>query len=138
MNGADFLDSNIVLYAYDRKDAHKRTVARDVLLRALQGEFVISTQVLAEVASALLHKVSPALAPEAVMDILDTLCPIPAISPDGDAVRRAVQAHLQYGIHFYDGMIVAAAERAGCGRIWSEDLDAGQKYFGIVVENPFA
>ena len=33
-------------------------------------------------------------------------------------------------------MIVAAAERGGCGRIWSEDLSAGQKYFGIAVENP--
>jgi predicted nucleic acid-binding protein len=42
-----------------------------------------------------------------------------------------------YGIHFYDGMIVAAAERAGCGRIWSEDFNAGQKYFGITVTNPF-
>jgi predicted nucleic acid-binding protein len=40
-------------------------------------------------------------------------------------------------VHFYDGMIVAAAERGGCGRIWSVDLNTGQKYFGIAVENPF-
>ena len=39
--------------------------------------------------------------------------------------------------HFYDGMIVAAAERGGCRRILSEDLNAGQKYFQIPVENPF-
>jgi predicted nucleic acid-binding protein len=35
-------------------------------------------------------------------------------------------------------MIVAAAERANCSRIWSEDLNAGQSYFGVGVENPFA
>jgi len=35
-------------------------------------------------------------------------------------------------------MIVAAAERAGCSKIWSEDLNAGQEYFGVPVENPFA
>jgi predicted nucleic acid-binding protein len=35
-------------------------------------------------------------------------------------------------------MIVAAAERANCARIWSEDLHTGQKYFGVGVENPFA
>jgi len=52
-------------------------------------------------------------------------------------VRRAVEAHAEYGVRFYDGMIVAAAERGGCERIWSEDFNAGQKYFGIVVENPF-
>jgi predicted nucleic acid-binding protein len=34
-------------------------------------------------------------------------------------------------------MILAAAERGGCQKIWSEDLSAGQQYFGCVVENPF-
>ena len=43
-----------------------------------------------------------------------------------------------YGIHFYDGMIVAAAERAGCQRILSEDFNAGQEYFGVTVVNPFS
>ena len=52
-------------------------------------------------------------------------------------VRRAVQARLSYGVHFYDGMIVAAAERAGCTRILSEDFNEGQKYFGVAVANPF-
>jgi len=46
---------------------------------------------------------------------------------------RAVEAHAVYGIHFYDGTIVAAAERGGCETIWSEDLNAGQKYFGVTV-----
>jgi len=34
-------------------------------------------------------------------------------------------------------MIVAAAERGGCTKIWSEDLNAGQDYFNCAVENPF-
>lgn len=38
---------------------------------------------------------------------------------------------------FYDGMIVAAAERAGCKRILSEDFNTGQEYFGVTVANPF-
>ena len=64
--------------------------------------------------------------------------PIKTVMPDGDIVRRAIEARAEYGVHFYDGMIVAAAERAGCGKIWSEDLNAGRKSFGIAVENPFA
>jgi predicted nucleic acid-binding protein len=52
-------------------------------------------------------------------------------------VRRAVEVRATYGLHFYDGMMVAAAERAGCARIWSEDLNSGQVYFGVRVENPF-
>ena len=69
--------------------------------------------------------------------LLDTLAPIRLITPDGDTVRRAVQARAAYGLHFYDGMIIAAAERAGSERVWSEDFNAGQKYFGITAVNPF-
>ena len=69
--------------------------------------------------------------------ILDAIASIPLVTPDREMVRRAVEAREKFGIHFYDGMIVAAAERAGCARIWSEDLNPGQVYFGIPVTNPF-
>jgi predicted nucleic acid-binding protein len=138
MSEAEFLDSNVVLYAYDSSQPGKRGIARDLLQKAINGECVISAQVLSEVAAVLLHKISPALPADAVIEILDLLRPIPIIYPDQDTVRRAVQAHSQYGVHFYDGMILAAAERAGCRRILSEDLNAGQEYFGLTVENPFA
>jgi predicted nucleic acid-binding protein len=69
--------------------------------------------------------------------VLDALGPIGVVVPDADLVRRAVQARDAYGIHFYDGMIVAAAERGGCERLWSEDLNSRQQYFGVTVENPF-
>jgi predicted nucleic acid-binding protein len=74
---------------------------------------------------------------EDVVAVLDALAAIPIVRPDAEMVRRAVEAHSVYGVHFYDGTIVAAAERAHCPRIWSEDLNAGQAYFGATVENPF-
>lgn len=138
MTAPEFLDSNIVIYAYDPNDARKQRIARELLKRAVKGECGVSVQVLAEVAATLLHKVTPRTPPETVAEILDLLGPIPTFSPDADTVRRAVQACAQYGVHFYDGMILAAAERAGCRRVWSEDLNTGQVYFGIRVENPFA
>jgi predicted nucleic acid-binding protein len=99
----------------------------------------MSTQVLAEFAATLLHKLSPAARPEDVISVLDALGPIRLIASDGSIVRRAVEARASYGLNFYDGMIVAAAERAGCERIWSEDLNlnSSQKYFGVAVANPF-
>lgn len=138
MTAPDFLDSNILIYSYDPIDPRKREIAQGLLRRAIQGEAVASTQVLAEFASALLHKKIPPAPVEAVKAVLDTLTPIRLVLPDEGIVRRAVEAREVYGLHFYDGMIVAAAERAGCKRIWSEDLNAGQKYFGIMVENPFS
>jgi predicted nucleic acid-binding protein len=41
-------------------------------------------------------------------------------------------------IGFWDALIVAAAGNGGAGRILSEDLSAGQRIAGIVIENPFA
>jgi predicted nucleic acid-binding protein len=134
---SDFLDTNVLVCAYDANYPEKQEVAQKLLRRALAGEFVISTQVLAEFASTLLQRFVPAVSPQDVISILNTLGPIPLIVPDGDMVRRAVEARAAYSIHFYDGMIIAAAESAGSAKIWSEDLNAGQKYFGVEVVNPF-
>jgi predicted nucleic acid-binding protein len=137
MTGPDFLDTNVAIYAFDTSHPEKQKVSRALLKSAVAGKAVISTQVLAEFSAALLHKVSPRVSADAVAKGLDALAPIRTILPDVDLIRRAVEAHAAYGIHFYDGMIVAAAERAGCERIWSEDLSEGQEYFGVTVANPF-
>ncbi len=137
MPGADFLDTNVLVYAYELSDPRKQQVAQDFVKRAVVGKFVISTQVLSEFASTLLRKASPPATTQAVIAILDSLSPIKVIAPDGSIVRRAVEAQALYGLHFYDGMIVAAAERAGSQQIWSEDFNAGQEYFGVTVRNPF-
>jgi predicted nucleic acid-binding protein len=137
MPAPEFLDTNVLVYAYDPSDLRKQRVARDLVRRALAGQIIVSTQVLAEFATTLLHKMTPAARPEDVMAVLDTLGPLRVVVTDADIVRRAVEVRAEYGLHFYDGMIVAAAERGGCGRIWSEDFNAGQEYFRIAVENPF-
>jgi predicted nucleic acid-binding protein len=137
MPGHDFLDTNVLVYAYTISDPAKQRVAQDLVRKAVAGELVISTQVLAEFVVTLLHKLSPAPSAQDVIALLDTLAPIRLIPPDHEIVRRAVEAKSAYGLHFYDGMIVAAAERAGSERIWSEDLNPSQKYFGVAVANPF-
>lgn len=137
MTAPDFLDTNVLVYAYDVSNPEKQRTARELLRSGVTGRFVISTQVLAEFATALLLKISPPASADRVMEGLDALASLRLIIPDGDLVRRAVEARVSYGLHVYDGMIVAAAERAGCKRIWSEDLNAGQKYFGVTVANPF-
>jgi predicted nucleic acid-binding protein len=137
MPAPEFLDTNVLVYAYDPSDLHKQRIAQNLVKKALAGDILVSTQVLAEFAATLLHKMEPAARPEDVAAVLDALGPIGLVLPDADLVRRAVEVRAKYGVHFYDGMIVAAAERGGCERIWSEDLNAGQKYFEIAVENPF-
>ena len=98
---------------------------------------MVSTQTLAEFAAVLLHKKAPPAGAEDVKKVLDVLASIPAIAMDSGRVRRAVEVRERYGLHFYDGIVVAPAQKAGCMRIWSEDLNPGKTYFGVRVENPF-
>ena len=137
MSAFEFLDTNILVYAYDRSEPRKQQIAQGLVRRAVAGEIAASSQVLGEFAATLLHKLSPPASPEDLIALLDALGPIKLVPIDGDVVLRAVQARAQYGVHFCDGMILAAAERGGRQRIWSENLNAGQQYFGCVVENPF-
>jgi predicted nucleic acid-binding protein len=124
------------VHAHDPTDRSKQSVAQDLVKKALARDHLTSVQVLAEFAATLLHKTFQAARPPDVGAVLDVLSPIPIVAPDAHMLRRAVEAWSRYGIHFYDGMIVAAAERAG-GRILSEDLSARQTYFGVRVKNPF-
>jgi predicted nucleic acid-binding protein len=137
MSDREFLDTNVLVYAFDVADRRKHEIAQALTVRALAGESAISAQVLSELSAILLQKYRATYDARAVLAILDSLRPIPLIVPDAAMVRRAVEAYAAYGIHFYDGMIVAAAERGRCGEIFSEDLNAGQEYFGVSVVNPF-
>src|SRR5205823_1876242 len=137
MSAPEFLDSNILVYAHDDTDEKKKAIAQDFLRRAVLGEFIASTQTLAEFATTLLHKFSPLFSPADVLAILDSLSPIKLVAPRRGSSSPRGRSTENYGLHFYDGMIVVAAERGGCSRIWSEDMNAGQKYFGIIVANPF-
>ena len=93
MNAPDFLDANVLVYAYDPTNSTKQTQARDLLRKALRGGAVFSAQVLAEFAATLLHKLSPHAKPEEVRLVLDALAPIRVIPQDEAIVRRAVEAH---------------------------------------------
>jgi predicted nucleic acid-binding protein len=137
MTANEFLDTNIVLNAFDDSEPRKQSIAQELLRKAVRAECVISVQVLSEICNTILRKLVVSQPIDLLRVILDQLEPVPTVSPDERTVRRAVDCRERYGLHFYDGMIVAAAERAGCKKIWSEDLNTGQEYFGIKVENPF-
>ena len=133
----DFIDTNVVVYANDTRDAAKQQRAVAVIADALRGgNGVVSTQVLQEYANMALAKLGQrqdvVLRQLALLERLHVVPQTPAL------VRRAVELRGLYGIAFWDAAIVAAAEHGGCDRILSEDLNAGQFYGGVVVANPFA
>ena len=132
-----FLDTNILNYALLSQDIQKRKKALKILFRALSGrDFAISHQVLSECANVMFNKGN--MEAKKVIQCIGYLQHIGNIVPiDIQMVRRAIEIKFIYGLHFYDAQIVAAAERADCTEIWSEDLANGQIYCNIRCQNPF-
>ena len=101
------------------------------------GEAVISGQVLSEYASAALRKM--AQPEQTVIEQLEFFAAsMSVVSIGPHEVLRAVRLRSRFQISYWDACIIAAAEQAGCETLYSEDLNAGQTYVGVTVQNPFA
>ena len=97
----------------------------------------MSSQVLGEFFVVVTQRIKEPLSADEAMEIIEVLSVLPVAEIDLPLVKHAIETHKVYGISYWDSLIVAAAERTGCHKLVSEDLNDGQKYNGIVVENPF-
>jgi predicted nucleic acid-binding protein len=130
-----FLDTNVVVYAFDTADQGKQERALEVL--SGDDRIVVSTQVLLETWWALTRKLLKPLDEDSAFAALEQLCRLPVVPTDSELVLRAVQTSRKYRIAVWDAMILAAAKDAGCARVLSEDLQHGQDVEGVVIVNPF-
>ena len=138
MKDRDFIDTNILVYAYDTGHPRKQTIATGLLTQAVMDESaILSTQVLSEFYTVVTGKIKKPLAPLKALSLIDTLAILPVQEIDLAMIRRAIETGVEYHISYWDSLIIAAAERGGCNRILSEDLNSGQSYHGLVVHNPF-
>jgi predicted nucleic acid-binding protein len=56
---------------------------------------------------------------------------------DLDLIEQAIDISVISQVSFRDALIIAAAEKANCEFVFSEDLNTGQTYRGVTVVNPF-
>lgn len=130
-----FLDTNVVVYAFDRADPARQRTAIAVLTGG--GRLVVSTQVLLEAWWVLTRKLESPLDEDRAREVIDQLCCLPVVATDAELVRRAIDAGRRFRIAVWDALIVEAARSGGCRRLLSEDLQPGMDFDGVVVENPF-
>ncbi|MCF7915862.1 MAG: PIN domain-containing protein [Spirochaetaceae bacterium] len=131
-----FIDTNVLIYANDRRDPGKQKKAIRLLSHLMKtGEGVISTQVLQEYANVALTKLGQR--EEVVLRQLHLLEKMEVVRQSTSMIRRAVEIKKMYHINFWDAFIVSNAESAQCDLIYSEDLNTGQFFSGIRIENPF-
>ena len=130
-----FLDTNVVVYAFDRANPEKQAKA----IAILEGEdrIVVSTQVLLEAYWVLTRRLAEPLSDDDASTVIDTLTQLPVVNTDPELVRRAIRTSRKAGVAIWDAMIIEAARSAGCGRVLSEDLQDGRDFDGVVLNNPF-
>jgi predicted nucleic acid-binding protein len=133
-----FLDTNILVYAYDGHDPNKQKIAQSLVIEGLELDTgILSVQVLGEFFSVVTRQIKRLMTPDEAREAIVLFSNLPVQEIDLTLVQRAIETHKIYGISYWDSLIVAAAERAQCKSILTEDLNDGQVYHGISVSNPF-
>lgn len=137
MNAVKFLDTNILVYAYDLDAPAKRDVALRFVAAGWDrpGETAVSVQVLQELYVNLLRKGVPG---EQAAQVLRDLSHWPVVENTVALLYAAVAEQRQWGVSFWDALILAAAPASGATELITEDLNSGQDYRGIQAINPFA
>ncbi len=139
MSAKYFLDTNILVYSFDKTQPSKRERSLSLIQEALEtGLGVISTQVVQEFLNVATQKFSVPLkiddAREYLRQVLNPLC---QVYPDLAFYESCLELKAETQYSFYDSLILAAALRGGCEVLYSEDLREGQEVRGVRIVNPY-
>ena len=139
MNDKYFLDTNILVYTFDEQQPEKRKVALALLEDALQsGNGAISWQVIQEFLNVATRKFTvPMKTDDANLYLQKILYPLCRVYPDLEIYENALALLEKTGFSWYDSLIVASAIQAGCGILYSEDLQNRQMIESVRITNPF-
>ncbi|MDR2896760.1 MAG: PIN domain-containing protein [Propionibacteriaceae bacterium] len=134
-----FLDTNVLLYAYDASAGDKHNRAAELVLElARSHQAAISVQVMQEFYANAVSKIAKRLTPDAAVERLRAFSHWAIHSPMADDAINAALLATRHQLSYWDSMIVNSAAQLGCTVLWSEDLNSGQVIEGLMIRNPFA
>jgi predicted nucleic acid-binding protein len=135
----EFVDANVLVYAFDASAGRKQQAARRLLERLWDSRAgCLSVQVLQEFFITVTKKVTRPLPVDDATPLVREFAAWNVFSPTADDVVAAIGLHTQARIGFWDAMIVLAAAESACDVLWTEDLNDGQVLRGVRIRNPFA
>jgi predicted nucleic acid-binding protein len=136
MSVRSFFDTNVLVYADDDDAPDKQQRARDLFREhRREGTGVVSLQVLQEYFVTVTKKLK--VDPRRVRREVELLAEFDVVSPRVEDILAAVDLHRLHGFSFWDGLILRAAQQAGCRVLLSEDFQHGREIDGIQISNPF-
>lgn len=136
MSARSFFDTNVLVYADDMAAPAKRRRALELVAEHRRaGTGVVSLQVLQEYFVTVTRKlqVDPRIARRKV----ELLAEFDVAAPEVGDILAAIDLHRLHGFSFWDALILRAAKQAGCGVLFSEELQEARETDGVRVVNPF-
>lgn len=139
---AALVDTNVLVYRYDPRDASKQSRAQELLRSGVgDGGLRIAHQAVVEFMAAVSRPragAGPLLAPaDARRETEDLVRVLPVLYPDAHVVRVALQGMAAYELSWWDAHMWAFAEVHGLDTLYSEDYQHGRWYGGVRVLSPF-
>lgn len=134
-----FLDTNIFIYTFDLQSPQKAKRAENLIADAFgSGMGMISYQVAQEfVAVARKSFQNPMSFEQIERYWVTTLRPLLAVHSSPGLFTRALDLARRDQLSWYDSLIVAAALHVECEILYSEDMQHGRRFGGLVIQNPF-
>lgn len=139
---AFLVDTNVLVYRLDGRDAEKQRIASELLYEGLRREAVfLPHQALVELVSATTRRRGgepPILSPDEAWRHAEELLDLfPVLYPTEAVVRTAIHGAAVYGLSWYDAHLWAYAEVHGLDQLVSEDFQHRRWYGSVQVIDPF-
>jgi len=134
---AEFVDTNILVYAHDGSAGEKHSRSVELLSRLFEEQKgALSVQVLAEFYAVAIRKLG--MTAEEAEAVITDLGSWTIHRPGHADLIRGSRIHIRQKVAWWDSLIVNSAMELGCRVLWSEDFADGQRFGALAVRSPFS
>lgn len=138
MSGNAVLDTDVLVYAFDRDEPVKQEAALSLIEGlGMAGRLVLSAQVLQEFYVVTTRKLSRPLDCADAQAAVEFFVQYPVVRVDESQVLAAIRRDREERVSFWDALIIESALSKGCNELLTEDLQHGRQYGNLQVRNPF-
>ena len=120
------IDSNILVYAFDKSEPEKQKICTELLDECWNGEreYAVSVQNLSEFYVIATNKIENPISRKTARIFVTSVVRFRkwnVINFDAEAVVDAIKLNETYGIHYWDAVLAATMKKHGILSIYTED-----------------
>lgn len=134
-----FLDTNILIYSFDKSNSKKQKKSKELINDALyEHKGCISYQVIQEFINVAIQKFKkPFTKDDCIKYLINVLEPLCEVLSSIELYEAALDIKDSWQYSFYDSLIISSALRANCNILYTEDLHHKQQIHELIILNPF-